>query len=131
MKTLTKEKPIQTSESTRKGDTLVKQVDKLVERDSRGRLLPGSTANPNGRPPAGEDICSKFRDNPKCISILEKIFKVANTLGDEKPHRDALQAAKLVVERLVPVLKSSDLQLNTDGDQGFVFMPTEESPERE
>ena len=130
MPTTTKEPKI-TGRSSSNGEVPTKQVDSTIERDYHGRFLPGTSGNLNGRPPAGEDIVSKFRDNPKCISVLEKIFKVASTLGDEDQHKDALPAAKMIAERLVPMLKSSDLQLNTDGDQGFVFMPTQESPEKE
>tara|TARA_B100000315_G_C14576569_1_gene588191 strand:- start:1569 stop:1961 length:393 start_codon:yes stop_codon:yes gene_type:complete len=126
----TKEPPV-TGKVSSKGEVPNKQVNNPIERDYHGRYLPGTSGNTNGRPPAGATIVDQFRDNPKCISVLEKIFKVASTLGDEDQHKDALQAAKLVAERLVPVLKSSDLKLNTDDDQGFVFMPTQESPEKE
>ena len=72
-----------------------------------------------------------FRDNPKCQSIVDKLFEVAGTLGDSKPHKEALQAAKLVIERLVPSLKASELRVDTDGDQGFVFLPSPEEPDKE
>ena len=42
-----------------------KQVEhKIVERDAKGRHMPSSTANPNGRPPAGKTIVDKFKDSP-------------------------------------------------------------------
>lgn len=129
MKTETEE--LITSNISSNGEVPVKQGSKPVERDSRGRLLPGSTANPNGRPPAGKTLVDSFRDNPKCQSIVDKLFEVAGTLGDPKPHREALQAAKLVIERLVPSLKASELRVDTDGDQGFVFLPSPEEPDKE
>ena len=111
----------------------VKQVKEhvIAERDSRGRLLPGSTANRNGRPPAGQTVVDKFRSNPGAQAVINKLFAVANTLDETKPHKDAIAAAKLIVERLVPSLKASELRVDTEGDQGFVFLPKPEEPDKE
>ena len=109
----------------------VKQVHKQAERDSRGRILPGSTGNPNGRPPAGKTIVDKFRDNPGAQAVINKLFAVANTLDEAKPHKDAISAAKLIVERLVPSLKASELRVDTDNDTGFVFLPSPEEPDKD
>ena len=130
MPTSVKSKQITSDTSTEENDP-VKQDDYKVERDELGRLLPGSTANRRGRPPAGQSIVDKFRDNPDAQGVINKLFKVANTLDDSKPHKDAISAAKLIVERLVPSLKASELRVDTDGDQGFVFLPTPEEPEKE
>ena len=109
-----------------------KQVEhKIAERDAKGRLLPGNTANPNGRPPAGRTIVDKFRDNPGAQAVINKLFAVANTLDETKPHKDAIAAAKLIVERLVPSLKASELRVDTENDTGFVLLPTPEEPDRE
>ena len=120
-----------TSNLSSNGESPVKQVNKPVERDSRGRLLPGSTANPNGRPPAGKSIVDSFRDNPQCQSIIDKLFTIADTLGDPEPHKDAMTAGRLILERLVPNLKASEIRVDTDNDAGFVFLPTPEEPEKE
>ena len=109
----------------------VNQVHKQAERDSRGRILPGSTGNPNGRPPAGKTIVDKFRDNPGAQAVINKLFAVANTLDEAKPHKDAISAAKLIVERLVPSLKASELRVDTDNDTGFVFLPSPEEPDKD
>ena len=130
-----KEKEI-TSISEVERDNPVKQAKKqvehkIVERDAKGRLLPGSTANPNGRPPAGKTIVDKFRDNEHAQGVINKLFAVANTLTDANPHKDSIAAAKLIVERLVPSLKASELRVDTEGEQGFVFLPTPEEPDKE
>ena len=102
-----------------------------VTRDSKGRILPGSKLNPNGRPPAGETIIDKFRSNEKGLDVINNIIQIASTLGQNKQHKDALACAKLVVERLVPTLKSSDLNLNTDVETGFVVLPEQKETPRE
>ena len=127
MPTLTK----RTSKASTEEEKLVKQDKNKVERDARGRLLPGSTANPHGRPPAGLSIVDKFRNNESAQGVINKLFKVANTLDDSKPHKDAIAAAKLIVERLVPSLKASELSISDDSDKPFVFMPQPEEPDKE
>ena len=117
--------------SVLKGKNPVKQASSKEGRDEFGRILPGFTGNPHGRPPAGQTIVDKFRDNPGAQAVINKLFAVANTLDQDKPHKDAISAAKLIVERLVPSLKASELRVDTEGDQGFVFLPQPEEPEKE
>ena len=122
---------IKTSNTTIDDEGLVKQVPKQVERNADGTLKKGSTANPNGRPPAGQTIVDKFRNHPETQSIINKLFKVANTLSDSKPHKDAIASAKLIVERLVPSLKASELKIDTENEQGFIWMPQQEEPDKD
>ena len=130
MPTLTKPNKI-IKEKVTEEDTPVKQASGKEGRDHLGRLLPGFTANPHGRPPAGQTIVDKFRSNEKAQGVINKLFAVANTLDEAKPHKDAIAAAKLIVERLVPSLKASELRVDTDGEQGFVLLPTPEEPDKE
>ena len=110
-----------------KKEDLLEEVNTSTEhdesRDSRGRFKPGQSGNPGGRPKKGETIVDAFRDNPKGMDVINNLIEVASTFGSDHQHKDATAAVKLVVERLVPALKSSDINLNTDDDQGFVFMP--------
>ena len=94
-------------------------------RDSLGRFKPGQSGNPGGRPKKGETIVDQFRDNPKGLDVINNVIEVASTFGSDKQHKDAVSAVKLVIERLVPALKSSDINLNTEDDKGFIFMPTQ------
>ena len=116
--------------TTSKEDTPVKQDSEQGEsRDSKGRWSKGISGNPNGRPPAGKTIVDQFRDNPQVRSVIAKLFKVADTLGTDNPDKDALSASKLIIERIIPSLKSSDLQIETT-EKGYVVLPeTEEDDE--
>ena len=120
-----------TSNTTIDDKGLVKQAPKKVERRADGTLMPGSTANPNGRPPAGKSIVDKFREHPDTQSIINKLYMVAKTLDSDKPHKDAIASVKLIVERLVPSLKASELKVDTDNESGFVFMPQQEEPDKD
>lgn len=90
-----------------------------------GQWMPGFSGNPGGRPKKGETIVDHFRDNPKGIDVINNVIEVASTFGSKEQHKDAISAVKLVIERLVPALKSSDININMDDEKGFVFMPTQ------
>ena len=130
MPTLTK-KPMVIKQTDVEEKTPAKQASSKEGRDEFGRILPGFTGNSHGRPPAGQTIVDKFRDNPGAQAVINKLFNVANTLDDTEPHKDAIAAAKLIVERLVPSLKASELRVDTENDTGFVLLPTPEEPEKE
>ena len=122
----------------RSGKNVIKESNPVKQdkiqgenRDSLGRFKVGKSGNPNGRPPAGKTIVDMFRDNPTAHSVINKLFAVANTLGEDKPDKDAIAAAKLVIERLIPSLKASELRVDTENDTGFVLLPTPEEPEKE
>jgi len=99
-------------------------------RDTKGRFTSGNSFG-QGRPPANETIVQKFRDNPKGQDILNSIFKIANTLGTDSQHKDAMNCTKLIIERLIPALKSSELKIDTDANKGFVILPAQKKPESE
>ena len=99
-------------------------------RDSLGRFQKGISGNPGGRPPAGQSLVDKFRDNPSAQGVINKLFTVANTLDEAEPHKDAIAAVKLIVERLVPSLKASELVV-TENDKPFILMPEQMEPDKE
>ena len=100
-------------------------------RDSLGRFKSGTSGNPGGRPKKGETIVDAFRDNPKGLDVINNLIEVASTFGSDNQHKDAVSAVKLVIERLVPALKSSDININTDDEKGFIFMPTQTPAQKE
>jgi len=109
----------------------VKHDLKQGSRDESGKWLKGVSGNPHGRPPAGQSIVGRFRDSPSAQAVIDKLINVANTIDDPTPHKDAIAACKMVIERLLPSLKASELRVDTDGEQGFVLMPTPEEPEKD
>ena len=130
MSILTKEQQI-TGNGTIDKDRPKEQEKAPLTRNADGTFKKGYSGNYNGAPRKDQSIVERFRGHEGCQSIINKLFQVANTLGDTKPHKDAISAAKLIVERLIPSLKASELRVDTDGDQGFVFLPTPEEPDRD
>ena len=108
-----------------------KEGDSRGERLENGQFKPGFSGNPGGRPKRGETIVDQFRDNPKGLDVINNVIEVASTFGSDKQHKDAVSAVKLVIERLVPALRSSDLNINTEDNKGFVFMPTQSQAKTE
>jgi len=106
-----------------------KQDKTPLTRTSRGRFAKGHSGNPNGAPKKNESIVERFRNNDNCQSIINKLFAVADTLNDAEPHRDALASAKLIVERLIPSLKASELKVSEGDEKGYVLLPNPEEDE--
>ena len=125
------------------GDTVVEEestdkqdkkptLDVKSNRNSDGTFKKGAPSpNPMGRPKLNESVVERFRNNEKVVSVIEKLFKVADTLGTDSPDKDALSASKLIIERIIPSLKASEMRIDTDNDTGFVLLPTPEPPEKE
>ena len=70
-----------------------------------------------------------FRDHADAEKIIESLYKVASTLTEDKPHKDALASAKLIVERLVPSLKASELKVDTNGEDNLIYLPSQQDVE--
>ena len=107
------------------------QAENTPERRENGQLLPGHSGNPAGRPKKDHTIVDIFRDHNDAQGIINKMFKVANTIDSDSPHPSAMSSLKLIVERLIPSLKASEMKIDTDGDTPFVLMPQPEEPDRE
>ena len=100
-------------------------------RNADGTFKKGFSGNKGGAPRKNQSIVERFRTNDNCQSIINKLFAVANTLDDTEPHKDALASAKLIVERLIPSLKASELKVSDANDTGFVFLPNPVEPDKD
>tara|TARA_R100001594_G_scaffold76106_1_gene110790 strand:- start:73 stop:465 length:393 start_codon:yes stop_codon:yes gene_type:complete len=107
------------------------QAKNTPQRDSKGKLLKGSTGNPAGRPKKEHTIVDIFRDHKNAEELINKLYKVAGTIDQKNPHKDSMTALKLIVERFIPQLKASELRIGEADEKGFVFLPEQKEPEKE
>mgnify|MGYP004344572633 CR=1 FL=1 len=82
----------------------------------------GQSGNPNGRPPKGQTVKDLLNCPRKSSKMVKKLFKVANTLGTKKEHKYALQAQKMLLDKMIPDLKSESLEIK-NVEPGYVMLP--------
>ena len=65
--------------------------------------------------------------------IKFKTFLEAETRTPRKKgqHKDAMNCTKLIIERIVPSLKASELKIKSNDDSGFVYLPPQKEVESE
>ena len=97
----------------------------------KGGFVKGKSGNPNGRPKKNHAIVEQFRDNPRADDVIQKIYRIANSLGTESEHDDAFSCAKLIADKLVPTLKSEDLTIEGEINTGYVVLPEEKEADSE
>lgn len=107
----------------------IDDTDDQPKRHKDGKWKAGQSGNQ--RQTKGNAIVDEFRANPKGETLIENIFKIASTLGTQSQHKDAMTCAKLVIERLIPSLKSSELKVEGNENLGFVYLPEQKKPETE
>ncbi len=111
-------------------NTIVKkQAKNKPKRAKNGQLLKGESGNKAGRPKSGLAMVDVFRDHKKASEVINKIFDVASTLTEDKPHKDAMSCAKLITERFVPLLKATEMRVDTDGDSNLIYLPSQQDVE--
>ena len=128
MSILTKEQQL-TGNGTIESDPPKEQEKVPNTRNADGTFKKGFSGNYGGAPRKDQSIVERFREHEGCQSIINKLFSAANTLGEPDQHKDAISAAKLIVERLVPSLKASELRVDTEGTDNLIYLPSQKDVE--
>ena len=83
----------------------------------------GQSGNPNGRPKKGDSVADLIKRSRHNGEMVKKLYKVAGTLGTKDEHKQALACAKILLDKIVPDLKSQELQVENT-NPGYVLLPT-------
>lgn len=96
------------------------------KRDERGRLLPGYTANPNGRP-RGYDFRAEVEKHAQenGVSISDALWQVFQAMLRKACDGD-VQAAKLIIDKLCD--SPDHIHVTYDGDVSVVHDKLPEDP---
>ena len=78
-----------------------------------------------------EKVVQEFREHKNAADIVNKLYAVAMTIDEKKPHNKAFEALKLITERFVPSLRATELKVGEVEDAGFVYLPNQSAPEAE
>ena len=105
--------------------------EQAKNRQKNGQFLPGQSGNPGGRPKSGTTIIDKFRENETSQVVINKLFEIASTLNTDDEHKEAMSAAKVIVDKLIPSLKSQEIKMDIDNERGFVFMPEQKESDKQ
>jgi hypothetical protein len=92
-----------------------KTGDNKPARDEKGRLLPGNTANPNGRPPGSLSLVSILKDYLLEVPEGEKKTRAREFI--EKNYQDAMsgdQTSKKAVWQYIEGLPKQPIDANID-----------------
>tara|TARA_R100001530_G_scaffold123026_1_gene90858 strand:- start:89 stop:364 length:276 start_codon:yes stop_codon:yes gene_type:complete len=73
-------------------------------------LKKGQTNNKNGRPKVS--LAQELRRNPNIQSVIDKVVDTACTLGADDEHPQAVACAKIVMDKSIPNLKASEIQID-------------------
>ena len=84
---------------------------------------PNQSGNPKGRPKKGDSVADLIKRNRCNGEMVKKLYKVAGTLGTKAEHKQALACAKILLDKIVPDLKSTELEVNNT-NPGYVLLPT-------
>tara|TARA_R100001594_G_scaffold1338_1_gene5725 strand:- start:215 stop:550 length:336 start_codon:yes stop_codon:yes gene_type:complete len=84
---------------------------------------PNQSGNPKGRPKKGDAVADLIKRSRHNGEMVKKLYKVAGTLGTKNEHKQALACAKILLDKIVPDLKSQELQVENT-NPGYVLLPT-------
>lgn len=89
-----------------------------IQRDERGRFLPGHSPNPAGRPKKF-DWGAVVRGHEKVPQLIERIFRAALDDNDERQET----AWRILMDKIAPDLAAQKIQLEGQEQVGIIIMP--------
>ena len=87
-----------------------------IKRDKKGRILPGQSLNPAGKPKNALKILNE-ETRELVISEVVRILRE----GEENPHFQPVLLK--VMDKAMPSLKATEVNVNSSAQLGVILMP--------
>tara|TARA_R100001510_G_C7642484_1_gene200068 strand:- start:1303 stop:1608 length:306 start_codon:yes stop_codon:yes gene_type:complete len=78
----------------------------------------GKSGNPSGK--NASNFGDMIRKHPKTLDLVQKVFDIA--LDNE--HKNQMRAMSILMDRIAPQLKATDVKLESTGTQGVIVLPS-------
>ena len=82
------------------------------------RFKKGKSWNPTGK--NASNFGEMIRKHPKTLDLVQKVFDIA--LDGE--HKNQMRAMSILMDRIAPQLKATDVKLESTGTQGVIVLPS-------
>ena len=78
----------------------------------------GKSGNPTGK--NASNFGEMIRKHPKTLDLVQKVFNIA--LDNE--HKNQMRAMSILMDRIAPQLKATDVKVESTGTQGVIVLPS-------
>ena len=83
-----------------------------------GAFKQGKSGNPSGK--NATKFGEMIRNHPKTLDLVQKVFDIALSDG----HKNQMRAMSILMDRIAPQLKASELKIEGDGlKTGVIVLP--------
>ena len=77
----------------------------------------GKSGNPRGK--NASNFGDMIRNHPKTLDLVQKVFDIALEDG----HKNQMRAMSVLMDRIAPQLKATDIKMDVDSKSGVIVLP--------
>ena len=77
----------------------------------------GKSGNPKGK--NASNFGDMIRNHPKTLDLVQKVFDIALEDG----HKNQMRAMSVLMDRIAPQLKATDVKMEVDSKAGVIVLP--------
>ena len=83
----------------------------------------GKSGNPKGK--NASNFGDMIRNHPKTLDLVQKVFDIALEDG----HKNQMRAMSVLMDRIAPQLKATDIKMDVDSKSGVIVLPAKKPNE--
>ena len=84
------------------------------------RFKRGQSGNKSGK--SASNFGELIRNHPKTLDLVQKVFDIALEDG----HKNQMRAMSVLMDRIAPQLKATDVKLDVDVKSGVIVLPAKQ-----